>query len=109
MKDKEFPSSRVNLCRIWSFAICSQAIEEGNLDEVEGLKKLKKQRKRNYEYVDEEEEEEDESASKSAKVEKPVVKKRRGRPPVEKPQPNPPKLTRNMKKLMETMTTYKDG
>lgn len=88
-----------------------QAIEEGNLDEVEGLKKLKKQRKRNYEYLEDDDDDEDEPPpSKSVhKVEKPVVKKRRGRPPVEKPQPNPPKLTHNMKKLVETMTGYKDG
>lgn len=74
-----------------------QAIEDGNLDEVEEKKKGKRGgrgRKRKKD-IDEEEE-----------VAKP--KKRRGRPPVEKMTPNPPKLTKMMKKLLDVVTNYQD-
>jgi len=36
------------------------------------------------------------------------AKKRRGRPPVEKPTPNPPKLTKQMKKIIEHVIKYTD-
>lgn len=35
-------------------------------------------------------------------------KKRRGRPPLEKHPPNPPKLTKIMKKLLSVVLKYKD-
>jgi SWI/SNF-related matrix-associated actin-dependent regulator of chromatin subfamily A protein 2/4 len=35
-------------------------------------------------------------------------KKRRGRPPVEKMTPNPPKLTKMLKKLFDVVVHYKD-
>ena len=38
----------------------------------------------------------------------PKEKKRRGRPPLEKHQPNPPRLTRVMKKLYNIVVNYKD-
>ena len=74
-----------------------QAIEEGNLEEVEEKKKVRKPpgRKRIRE--------DGESDSK----EKP--KKRRGRPPVEKMLPNPPRLTKKMKKLLDIVVNYEDS
>ncbi|KAL3186507.1 hypothetical protein MRX96_027543 [Rhipicephalus microplus] len=39
----------------------------------------------------------------------PVVKKRRGRPPVEKASPNPPSLTKQMRKLIDIVINYKDS
>lgn len=69
-----------------------QAIEEGNLDEVEQVKqKTKKPRKR-----------------KAEKEEETKPKKRRGRPPVEKLPPNPRKLTSVMKKVLDVVLNYKD-
>ncbi|XP_061119821.1 probable global transcription activator SNF2L2 [Conger conger] len=37
------------------------------------------------------------------------VKKRRGRPPAEKLSPNPPKLTKHMNAIVDTVISYKDG
>lgn len=37
------------------------------------------------------------------------AKKRRGRPPVEKHSPNPPKLTKQMNTIVETVINYRDG
>lgn len=72
-----------------------QAIEDGNLDEVEDKKRVtKKGRKRKP--VDDDMEQ------------TPKIKKRRGRPPVEKMTPNPPKLTKRMKKILDVVINYKD-
>ncbi|KAK3089324.1 hypothetical protein FSP39_002728 [Pinctada imbricata] len=69
-----------------------KAIEDGNLDEVEMTQKVKKPRKRKAEKEE---------------VEKP--KKKRGRPPVEKLPPNPSKLTKVMRKLLDVVLNYKDS
>ena len=42
------------------------------------------------------------------KDETPKPKKRRGRPPAEKLSPNPPKVTKMMKKLYQLVVNYKD-
>ena len=82
-----------------------QAIEEGNLDEVEETKKKVRKvgggsgRKRPRDDISDE--------GGSEKKDKP--KKRRGRPPVEKMSPNPPKLTRMMKKLLDIVMNYEDS
>jgi len=67
-----------------------QAIEEGNLNEIQSTKKRRKRRN-----VDEDKEER-------------KKRKKRGRPPVEKMPPNPPKLTRMMKKLYDVVINYED-
>ncbi|XP_022255226.1 probable global transcription activator SNF2L2 [Limulus polyphemus] len=74
-----------------------KAIEEGNLEEMETRRRVRKQqqapkkRKRELEFDDT----------------KP--KKKRGRPPLEKMSPNPPKLTKQMKKLIDIVIKYKDS
>ena len=76
--------------------LCFQAIEDGNLDEMEEtVKKSSKKKGRKRKVVEEE-------------PETPKVKKRRGRPPVEKLTPNPPKLTKVMKKIYKIVINYKD-
>lgn len=35
--------------------------------------------------------------------------KKRGRPPAEKLSPNPPSLTKKMKKIVDAVVKYKDG
>lgn len=37
------------------------------------------------------------------------AKKRRGRPPAEKFSPNPPKLTKQMNAIIDTVINYRDG
>ncbi|KAK6179113.1 hypothetical protein SNE40_011545 [Patella caerulea] len=72
-----------------------RAIEDGNLDEIEELPpKPRKPRKRKGD-----------SPVQDANT----PKKRRGRPPVEKMAPNPPKLTKLMKKILDVVTKYKDN
>lgn len=73
-----------------------QAIEDGNLEEMEEEVRLKKRKRRRN--VDKEPVKED--------VEK--AKKRRGRPPAEKLSPNPPKLTKQMNAIIDTVINYKD-
>ncbi|XP_039271733.2 SWI/SNF-related matrix-associated actin-dependent regulator of chromatin subfamily A member 2-like isoform X2 [Styela clava] len=74
-----------------------QAIQDGiDVDELEEQKKKKKQRKR--------------KRPDDEKMEVPgSAKKRRGRPPTEKMTPNPPKLTKNMKKIIDHVIQYSDG
>ncbi|KAM9641548.1 putative global transcription activator SNF2L2 isoform 1-T1 [Trichechus inunguis] len=74
-----------------------KAIEDGNLEEMEEEVRLKKRKRRRN--VDKEPAKED--------VEK--AKKRRGRPPAEKLSPNPPKLTKQMNAIIDTVINYKDS
>ncbi|ESO94903.1 hypothetical protein LOTGIDRAFT_207958 [Lottia gigantea] len=71
-----------------------RAIEDGSLDDIEDSPpaKSRKPRKRKGEGKDAD-----------------TPKKRRGRPPVEKLAPNPPKLTKLMKKILDVVTKYKDN
>lgn len=39
----------------------------------------------------------------------PKAKKRRGRPPVEKLSPNPPKLIKQMNAIIDTVINYREG
>ncbi|GFS49739.1 hypothetical protein NPIL_418521 [Nephila pilipes] len=78
-----------------------KAIEDGNLDEIETTKPKRKvpgsssgKKRRKEKDLDDNE---------------PEKKKRRGRPPMEKMQPNPPKLTVQMKKLLDIVIHYKDS
>ena len=75
-----------------------KAIEEGNLDEVEDEVK-KKGRKRRRRIEDDESDELEEKSKKP---------KKRGRPPLDKVTPNPVKLTKQMKKLIQIVIDYED-
>lgn len=72
-----------------------KAIEDGRLEEVEERHKVKKiAKKRKVDTGDE--------------VDSPKVKKKRGRPPAVKLAPNPPELTKLMKKLIKYIVRYID-
>uniref|UniRef100_A0A286XM56 Bromo domain-containing protein n=1 Tax=Cavia porcellus TaxID=10141 RepID=A0A286XM56_CAVPO len=73
------------------------AIEDGNLEEMEEEVQLKKRKRQRN--VDKDPVKED--------VEK--AKKRRGRPPTEKLSPNPPKLTKQINTITDTVINYKDS
>ena len=75
-----------------------KAIEDGNLDEVEDEVR-KKGRKRRRRIEDDECDEPEEKSKKP---------KKRGRPPLEKATPNPTKLTKQMKKLIQIVINYQD-
>uniref|UniRef100_A0A4W4E247 SWI/SNF related, matrix associated, actin dependent regulator of chromatin, subfamily a, member 2 n=1 Tax=Electrophorus electricus TaxID=8005 RepID=A0A4W4E247_ELEEL len=74
-----------------------RAIEDGNLEEMEEEIRLKKRKRRRH--VD--------KGSRRDDSEK--AKKRRGRPPAEKLSPNPPKLTKQMSAIVDTVINYRDG
>ncbi|XP_036381991.1 probable global transcription activator SNF2L2 isoform X5 [Megalops cyprinoides] len=75
----------------------SKAIEDGNLEEMEEEIRLKKRKRRRH--VDKD----------SSKEDGEKAKKRRGRPPAEKLSPNPPKLTKQMNAIVDTVINYRDG
>ncbi|XP_064152684.1 probable global transcription activator SNF2L2 isoform X2 [Anguilla rostrata] len=78
-------------------ADCSKAVEDGNLEEMEEEIRLKKRKRRRH--VDKD----------SGKEDGEKAKKRRGRPPAEKLNPNPPKLTKQMNAIVDTVINYRDG
>ncbi|XP_075453379.1 SWI/SNF-related matrix-associated actin-dependent regulator of chromatin subfamily A member 2 isoform X6 [Ascaphus truei] len=74
-----------------------KAIEDGNLEEMEEEVRLKKRKRRRP--VDKD----------SGKEDGEKAKKKRGRPPAEKLSPNPPKLTKQMNAIVDTVINYKDS
>ncbi|MEE6459257.1 hypothetical protein FKM82_000584 [Ascaphus truei] len=74
-----------------------RAIEDGNLEEMEEEVRLKKRKRRRP--VDKD----------SGKEDGEKAKKKRGRPPAEKLSPNPPKLTKQMNAIVDTVINYKDS
>jgi len=75
-----------------------KAIEDGNLDEVED--EVRKKGRRRRRRIEDDECDEPEEKSKKPK--------KRGRPPLEKVTPNPIKLTKQMKKLIQIVIDYED-
>ncbi|XP_073321439.1 probable global transcription activator SNF2L2 [Pagrus major] len=76
-----------------------RAIEDGNLEEMEEEIRLKKRKRKRRQ--DKDSSSRDEGSSKA--------KKKRGRPPAEKLSPNPPKLTKQMNTIIDTVINYRDG
>ncbi|XP_041706029.1 probable global transcription activator SNF2L2 [Coregonus clupeaformis] len=84
-------------------ADCSQVEENGVLEDMEEDISLKK--RKGDPHGDKDSEPRD--SGQEAEGEK--VKKRRGRPPVEKLPPNPPELTKQLNTLVDMVINYKDG
>uniref|UniRef100_A0A8C4I731 SWI/SNF related BAF chromatin remodeling complex subunit ATPase 2 n=1 Tax=Dicentrarchus labrax TaxID=13489 RepID=A0A8C4I731_DICLA len=76
-----------------------RAIEDGNLEEMEEEIRLKKRKRKRRQ--DKDSSSRDDGGSKA--------KKKRGRPPAEKLSPNPPKLTKQMNTIIDTVINYRDG
>ncbi|XP_037536783.1 probable global transcription activator SNF2L2 [Nematolebias whitei] len=76
-----------------------RAIEDGNLEEMEEEIRLKKRKRKRRQGKD----------SSSRDITGMKAKKRRGRPPAEKLSPNPPKLTKQMNTIIDTVINYRDG
>jgi len=95
------------------FSSPPQAIEEGNLEDIEEEvrhKKTTRKRKRDRDY--------DGPATPGSssgrgggrdKDDDGKKAKKRGRPPAEKLSPNPMSLTKKMKKIVDAVIKYKDG
>uniref|UniRef100_A0A4W3GPF3 SWI/SNF related BAF chromatin remodeling complex subunit ATPase 4a n=1 Tax=Callorhinchus milii TaxID=7868 RepID=A0A4W3GPF3_CALMI len=87
-----------------------KAIEEGNLEEIEEEVRQKKARKRSKRDVDPPVVMATTSTRSSReKDDDEKKKKKRGRPPAEKLSPNPPHLTKKMKKTVDAVIKYKDS
>ncbi|XP_060927167.1 LOW QUALITY PROTEIN: probable global transcription activator SNF2L2 [Limanda limanda] len=76
-----------------------RAVEDGNLEEMEEEIRLKKRKRKRR--PEKESSSRDEGSSKA--------KKKRGRPPAEKHSSNPPKLTKQMNTIIDTVINYRDG
>ncbi|XP_045889796.1 probable global transcription activator SNF2L2 isoform X1 [Micropterus dolomieu] len=76
-----------------------RAIEDGNLEEMEEEIRLKKRKRKRRQ--DKDSSSRDDGGTKA--------KKKRGRPPAEKLSPNPPKLTKQMNTIIDTVINYRDG
>ncbi|XP_037632770.1 probable global transcription activator SNF2L2 isoform X1 [Sebastes umbrosus] len=76
-----------------------RAVEDGNLEEMEEEIRLKKRKRKRRQDKDSSSREDGGSKGK----------KKRGRPPAEKHSPNPPKLTKQMNTIIDTVINYRDG
>ncbi|XP_059498560.1 probable global transcription activator SNF2L2 [Stegostoma tigrinum] len=74
-----------------------RAIEDGNLEEMEEEIRQKKARKRRR------------NVDKDPSKEDGKKKKKRGRPPAEKLSPNPPRITKQMNAIIDTVINYRDS
>lgn len=86
-----------------------KAIEEGTLEEIEEevrQKKSSRKRKRDSEAGSSTPTTSTRSRDKDEESKK---QKKRGRPPAEKLSPNPPNLTKKMKKIVDAVIKYKDS
>eukprot|EP00061_Rhincodon_typus_P018926 g48317.t1 len=86
-----------------------KAIEEGNLEEIEEEVRQKKARKRKRDVDPPLVMATTSTRSSRDKDEDEKKKKKRGRPPAEKLSPNPPNLTKKMKKTVDAVIKYKDS
>ena len=90
----------------WVFPLCSQAVEDGNLEEMEEEIRLKKHKRKRRQDRGSTSRADGGGGSGGGSSK---AKKKRGRPPVEKLSPNPPKLTKQMNAVVDTVINYRDG
>lgn len=92
-------------------SITPQAIEEGTLEEIEEEvrhKKTTRKRKRDRDLDLPGPATPSSSGRSRDKDDDSKKQKKRGRPPAEKLSPNPPSLTKKMKKIVDAVIKYKD-
>lgn len=85
-----------------------QAIEEGTLEEIEEEVRQKKSSRKRKRDTDVGSATPTTSTRSRDKDEESKKQKKRGRPPAEKLSPNPPNLTKKMKKIVDAVIKYKD-
>lgn len=90
--------------------VCSpgQAIEEGTLEEIEEEVRQKKSSRKRKRDTDVGSATPTTSTRSRDKDDESKKQKKRGRPPAEKLSPNPPNLTKKMKKIVDAVIKYKD-
>ncbi|XP_041443187.1 transcription activator BRG1 isoform X6 [Xenopus laevis] len=87
----------------------AQAIEEGTLDEIEEEVRHKKTTRKRKRDIDPCMVTPTTSTRGRERDDEGKKQKKRGRPPAEKLSPNPPKLTKKMKKIVDAVIKYKDS
>lgn len=100
------------MASVLTYFTASQAIEEGTLDEIEEdvrHKKTTRKRKRDRDLDLPGPATPSSSGRSRDKDDDSKKQKKRGRPPAEKLSPNPPTLTKKMKKVVDAVIKYKDG
>lgn len=85
-----------------------KAIEEGTLEEIEEEVRQKKSSRKRKRESDAGPSTPTTSTRSRDKDEESKKQKKRGRPPAEKLSPNPPNLTKKMKKIVDAVIKYKD-
>lgn len=85
-----------------------QAIEEGTLEEIEEEVRQKKSSRKRKRDTDVGSATPTTSTRSRDKDDDSKKQKKRGRPPAEKLSPNPPNLTKKMKKIVDAVIKYKD-
>nr|XP_024645391.1 transcription activator BRG1 isoform X1 [Macaca nemestrina] len=92
------------------FCTCaSKAIEEGTLEEIEEEVRQKKSSRKRKRDSDAGSSTPTTSTRSRDKDDESKKQKKRGRPPAEKLSPNPPNLTKKMKKIVDAVIKYKDS
>lgn len=86
-----------------------KAIEEGTLEEIEEEVRQKKSSRKRKRDSDAGSSTPTTSTRSRDKDEESKKQKKRGRPPAEKLSPNPPNLTKKMKKIVDAVIKYKDS
>uniref|UniRef100_A0A8B9VVP1 SWI/SNF related, matrix associated, actin dependent regulator of chromatin, subfamily a, member 4 n=1 Tax=Anas zonorhyncha TaxID=75864 RepID=A0A8B9VVP1_9AVES len=86
-----------------------KAIEEGTLEEIEEEVRQKKSSRKRKRDTDGGSATPTTSTRSRDKDEESKKQKKRGRPPAEKLSPNPPNLTKKMKKIVDAVIKYKDS
>uniref|UniRef100_A0A8C5RFH8 SWI/SNF related BAF chromatin remodeling complex subunit ATPase 4 n=1 Tax=Laticauda laticaudata TaxID=8630 RepID=A0A8C5RFH8_LATLA len=86
-----------------------KAIEEGTLEEIEEEVRQKKSSRKRKRDVDVSSSTPTTSTRSRDKDDDSKKQKKRGRPPAEKLSPNPPNLTKKMKKIVDAVIKYKDS
>lgn len=85
-----------------------KAIEEGTLEEIEEEVRQKKSSRKRKRDSDAGSSTPTTSTRSRDKDDESKKQKKRGRPPAEKLSPNPPNLTKKMKKIVDAVIKYKD-
>ena len=85
-----------------------KAIEEGTLEEIEEEVRQKKSSRKRKRDSDAGPSTPTTSTRSRDKDDESKKQKKRGRPPAEKLSPNPPNLTKKMKKIVDAVIKYKD-
>uniref|UniRef100_A0A8C5RDI3 SWI/SNF related BAF chromatin remodeling complex subunit ATPase 4 n=1 Tax=Laticauda laticaudata TaxID=8630 RepID=A0A8C5RDI3_LATLA len=100
---------KVYMCAVVPLAFHCTWLTEGTLEEIEEEVRQKKSSRKRKRDVDVSSSTPTTSTRSRDKDDDSKKQKKRGRPPAEKLSPNPPNLTKKMKKIVDAVIKYKDS